>query len=108
MPFEARTLVPLGDHARAAHPAFDDAAEPELTLFDVAKDSLPTEGLAAALVRKSRRTIWLRLGPQDRDPGTFLVSLATSAARFGAAVVTLVLCGGNAGLVIGRVRLLDR
>ena len=101
MPFEARTLVPLGDHARAAHPAFDDAAEPELTLFDVAKDSLPTEGLAAALVRKSRRPIWLRLGPQDRDPGTFLVSLATSAARFGAAEVTLELMRAKPGPVYG-------
>src|SRR5215467_9033543 len=101
MPFEARALVPLGDHPQAAHPAFDDAAEPELTLFDVAEDSLPTEGLAAALVRKSRRPIWLRLGPQDRDPGTFLVSLATSAARFGAADVTLELMRAKPGPVYG-------
>src|SRR5215471_2913601 len=69
MPFEARALVPLGDRPQTVHPAFEDAAEPELTLFEVAEDSLPTEGLAAALVRKSRRPIWLRLGPQDRDPG---------------------------------------
>src|SRR5215469_3763962 len=101
MPFEARALVPLGDHPQAAHPAFDNAAEPELTLFDVAEDSLPTEGLAAALVRKSRRPIWLRLGPQDRDPGTFLVSLATSAARFGAANVTLELMRAKPGPVYG-------
>jgi len=89
MPFEARALVPLGDYPLAAYPAFADAAEPELTFFDVAEDSLPTEGLAAALVRRSRRPIWLRLGPQDRDPGTFLVSLANAAARLGAASVTL-------------------
>jgi DNA-binding SARP family transcriptional activator len=102
MPFEARALVPLGDHPQAVvHPTFDDAAEPELTLFDVAEDSLPTEGLAAALVRKSRRPIWLRLGPQDRDPGTFLVSLATSAARFGAANVTLDLMREKPGPVYG-------
>ncbi len=101
MPFEARALVPLGDHPQAVHPAFDDAAEPQLTLFDVAEDSLPTEGLAAALVRKSRRPIWLRLGPQDRDPGTFLVSLATSAARFGAANVTLELMRAKPGPVYG-------
>jgi DNA-binding SARP family transcriptional activator len=101
MPFEARALVPSGDHPQAAHPAFDDAAEPELTLFDAADDSLPTEGLAAALVRKSRRPIWLRLGPQDRDPGTFLVSLATSAARFGAANVTLELMRTKPGPVYG-------
>ncbi len=72
-----------------------------MTLFDVAEDSLPTEGLAAALVRKNRRPIWLRLGPQDRDPGTFLVSLATSAARLGAANVTLELMRAKPGPVYG-------
>jgi DNA-binding SARP family transcriptional activator len=101
VPFEARALVPLGDHPQATHPAFDAAAELELTLFDVEEDSLPTELLAAALVRKSRRPIWLRLGPQDRDPGTFLVSLAISAARFGAANVTLELMRAKPGPVYG-------
>src|SRR5262250_971375 len=101
MPFESRARVPLGDYPEAACPAFADAAKPELTFFDVAEDSLPTEGLAAALVRKSRRPIWLRLGPQDRDPGTFLVSLATSAARFGAANATLELMRAKPGPVYG-------
>lgn len=71
MPFEARALVPLGDHPPAVHPAFDDAAEPELTLFDVAEDSLPTEGLAAALVRRSRRPVWLRLARRIATPARF-------------------------------------
>ena len=101
MPFEARALVPLGDDPQAAHPAFVDAAEPKLTLFDVAEDSLPTEGLAAALVRRSRRPIWLRLGPQDRDPGTFLVSLANAAARLGAASESLELMRAKPGPVYG-------
>ena len=101
MPFEARALVPLGNDPQAAYPAFVDAAEPELTFFDVAEDSLPTEGLAAALVRKSRRPIWLRLGPQDRDPGTFLVSLANGAARLGAASVTLELMRAKPGPAYG-------
>ncbi len=101
VPFEARALVPWGDRPQSVHAAFDAAAEPESTLFDVAEDSLPTEGLAAALMRKSRRPIWLRLGPQDRDPGTFLVSLATSAARFGAANVTLELMRAKPGPIFG-------
>src|SRR5262250_3187813 len=101
MPFEARALVPLGDYPQAAYLAFADVAEPELTFFDAAEDSLPTEGLAAALVRKSRHPIWLRLGPQDRDPGTFLASLATSAARFGAANVTLELMRAKPGPIYG-------
>ena len=101
MPFEVRALVPLGDNPQAAYPAFADAAEPESTFFDVAEDSLPTEGLTAALVRKSRRPVWLRLGPQDRDPGTFLVSLANAAARRGAASVTLELMRAEPGPVYG-------
>ena len=98
---ETRTLVPSADHPRAAYPAFDDAAEPKLTFYDVAEDSLPTESLAAALVCKSRYPIWLRLGPQDRDPGTFLVSLATAAARFGAANETLEVMRAKPGPVYG-------
>jgi hypothetical protein len=101
VPVETRTLVPSADHPRAAYPAFDDAAEPKLTFYDVAEDSLPTESLAAALVRNSRYPIWLRLGPQDRDPGTFLVSLATAAARFGAANETLEVMRAKPGPVYG-------
>ena len=100
-PLEARALVPSADHPQVAYPAFDDAAEPQLTIYDVAEDSLPTEDLAAAFLRKGRRPIWLRLGPQDRDPGTFLVSLATAAARFGAASVTLELMRAKPGPVYG-------
>lgn len=101
MPLEARALVPSADHPQAAYLAFDDAAEPQLTIYDVAEDSLPTEDLAAAFLRKGRRPIWLRLGPQDRDPGTFLVSLATAAARFGAANVTSELMRAKPGPVYG-------
>ena len=101
MPLEARALVPSADHPQAAYLAFDDAAEPQLTIYDVAEDSLPTEDLAAAFLRKGRRPIWLRLGPQDRDPGTFLVSLATAAARFGAANVTSELMRAKPGPVCG-------
>jgi len=101
MPFEARALVPLGDYPQAAYLAFADVAEPELTFFDAAEDSLPTEGLAAALVRKSRRPIWLRLGTQDHDPGTFLVSLANAADRLGAAGESLELMRAKPGPVYG-------
>src|ERR1700733_8675977 len=69
MPLEARALVPSADHPQTAYLAFDDAAEPQLTIYDVAEDSLPTEDLAAAFLRKGRRPIWLRLGPQARDRG---------------------------------------
>src|SRR5260370_12477644 len=101
MSLEARARVPSADHPQAAYLACEGAPEPQLTIYDVAEDSLPTEGLAAAFLRKGRRPIWLRLGPQDRDPGTFLVSLATAAARFGAANVTLELMRAKPGPVYG-------
>jgi hypothetical protein len=40
-PLEARALVPSADHPQVAYPAFDDAAEPQLTIYDVAEDNCP-------------------------------------------------------------------
>ena len=71
MPLEARALVPSADHPQTAYLAFDDAAEPQLTIYDVAEDSLPTEDLAAAFLRKGRRPIWLRLGRRIATPARF-------------------------------------
>jgi DNA-binding SARP family transcriptional activator len=83
MPFEAKALVPSGNDPLAAHPAFDDAARHDLTLFGTSEGWLLTEGLASALSRQGRRPLWLRLGQQDRDPGTFLVSLTAAAQHSG-------------------------
>jgi DNA-binding SARP family transcriptional activator len=83
MPFEVKALVPSGTDPLAEHPAFDDAARHDLTLFDTPDGWLLTEGLASALSREGRRPLWLRLGQQDRDPGTFLVSLVTAAQHSG-------------------------
>ncbi len=81
MSFQVKALVPAGNDPRAAHPAFAAAARGKVTLLDAPEDYLLTEGLAAALRREGRRPLWLRLGPQDRDPGAFLVSLVTAAQR---------------------------
>ncbi|MGE5287363.1 MAG: hypothetical protein ACM3ML_09210 [Micromonosporaceae bacterium] len=104
MPVEARALVPSGDHSQAAYRAFDEAAEPKLTLFDVPGDCMPTEGLVAALTRKGRHPLWMRLGLRDGDPGSLLASLAIAAQRFGAANVTqdtLALMRSRPGPVYG-------
>ena len=62
-----------------------------------------TEGLASAFARMGRGPVWLRLGPEDRDPGTFLVSLATAAQRIGSGVgqSTLGLMRARPGPVFG-------
>src|SRR5260370_24931954 len=69
MLFQAKALVPAGNDPQAAHPVFDQAARDKVTLINAPEDYLLTEGLAATLSRAGRRPIWLRLGPQDRDPG---------------------------------------
>jgi hypothetical protein len=75
MPLEARARMPSTDHPQDAYPAFDDAAEPQLTIYDVAKDSLPTEGLAAALLRKGA---WVQgLLHADPDPEAFRYDAAS-------------------------------
>ena len=89
MSFEAKTLIPRGSDPEAVHRAFDDAAGGDLTILDAPPGHLLSEGLAAALARAGRRPLWLRLGPEDQDPGTFLMSLA-SAAGVSQALVQLM------------------
>jgi DNA-binding SARP family transcriptional activator len=62
-------------------PALDRAIEAALTLFDAPAGYLQTDGLAAELSEQGRPVIWLRLGPEDHDPATFLLSLIASAQR---------------------------
>ncbi len=81
MAFEVKALLPWGDDPQVTHRTFEDAARGTVTVLDAPDGYLLTEGLASALTRLGRRPVWLRLGPEDRDPGTFLVSLVTAARR---------------------------
>jgi DNA-binding SARP family transcriptional activator len=81
MPFEAKALPPRGNVPQATYHSFYDAAYGRATVLDAPDGYLLTEGLASALTRLGRRPVWLRLGAEDRDPGTFLVSLVTAARR---------------------------
>jgi hypothetical protein len=62
-----------------------------------------TEGLASALTGAGRVPLWLRLEPEDRDPATFLVSLAAAARRAGGDMgqATLKLMRARPGPVSG-------
>src|SRR6266516_1804364 len=81
MTFEAKTLVPLPCDPEAAHATFEDAASGSITLFEETAEFALTEGLALAFSGLGRHTLWLRLGPEDSDPATFLLSLVTAARR---------------------------
>ncbi len=81
MTFEAKTLVPLPCDPEAAHATFEDAASGSITLFEAPPGYALTEGLALAFSDLDRHPLWLRLGPEDSDPATFLLSLVTAARR---------------------------
>jgi DNA-binding SARP family transcriptional activator len=103
MTFEAKTLAPLRGHPDAANRTFQDAADGGITLVEAPAGYMLTEGLALALTRCGRHPVWLRLGPEDRDPATFLLSLVTAARRFqhNAGQATLELMKEQPGPVFG-------
>jgi DNA-binding SARP family transcriptional activator len=110
MPFIAKSAAPGEPHPAAAHWAFDQAAAGGLTLFAAPPGYLLTEGLFEALQRHGRQVLWVRLGPEDRDPGTFLLSMVAAVRRhhpgFGAS--TLELMRRQPGPVAGWRPLLGR
>jgi DNA-binding SARP family transcriptional activator len=103
MTFEAKTLVPLPCDPEAAHAAFEDAASGSITLFEAPAEFALTEGLALAFSGLDRHPLWLRLGPEDSDPATFLLSLVTAARRLhrDAGQATLKLMKEQPGPVFG-------
>jgi DNA-binding SARP family transcriptional activator len=103
MSFEAKTLVPSPCDPDAVNGAFEDAASGRITLLEAPAGCVLTEGLASAFTRLDRHPLWLRLGPEDRDPATFLLSLVTAARRFhrDAGLTTLRLMREQPGPVCG-------
>src|SRR5918999_4782262 len=81
MPFIAKSAAPVAPAPAARHWTFDRAALGGLTLFVARPGYLLSEGLFEALQRQGRPVIWVRLGPEDRDPGTFLRSLVAAVQR---------------------------
>ena len=103
MTFEPKVLIPLQGNPDAANEAFDDAAKGGTTLLEAPAGYILTEGLSLAFTRSDRRPLWLRLGPEDRDPATFLLSLVTAARRLrrDAGQATLELMARQPGPVFG-------
>jgi len=91
MSFAAKSAVPNNADTALRQPVLERAAEGGLTLFIAPAGYLLTDSLAAALADHGRSTLWLRLGPEDRDPAMFLTSFMASAQRLvpGVGVATL-------------------
>jgi DNA-binding SARP family transcriptional activator len=103
MPFIAKSAAPRESNSAAAHWTFDRAAAGGLTLFTAPPGYLLAEGLSDALRRQGRQTHWIRLGPEDRDPGTLLLSVLSAVQRQhpGFGLSTLELIRRRPGPVMG-------
>ena len=103
MPFEAKVLVPSPCDLDAVNGAFEDAASGMTTLLAAPPGYVLTEELASAFTRLNRHPLWLRVGPEDRDPATFLLSVVTAARRLhhDAGQATLRLMTEQPGPVFG-------
>ncbi|EFC80713.1 BTAD domain-containing putative transcriptional regulator [Parafrankia sp. EUN1f] len=76
-----KMLEPVAGQAVATHSVFTEAARGGVTILVAAPGSLLTEGLATALTEVGRRPVWLRLGVEDRDPATLLVTMVAAVRR---------------------------
>jgi len=81
MPLSAKSAIPRDRDPAAGHWTIDEAAGSGLTLFTAPPGYLLTEGLAAVFERRKRAMVWVRVGPEDGDPGMFLASLIAAAQR---------------------------
>jgi DNA-binding SARP family transcriptional activator len=81
MAFIAKSAAPVAPYPAARHWTFDRAALGGLTSFIAPPGYLLTEGLFEALQRQGRPVVWVRLGPEDHDPETFLRSLVAAVQR---------------------------
>jgi DNA-binding SARP family transcriptional activator len=103
MPFEAKVLVPSPCDLDAVNGAFEDAAGGMTTLLAAPPGYVLTEELASAFTRLNRHPLWLRVGQEDRDPATFLLSVVAAARRLhhDAGQATLRLMTEQPGPVFG-------
>jgi len=92
MLFAAKSAAPhTAGRAILRQSVLEQAASGGLTLFNAPAGYLLADSLAAAITERGRPLMWLRLGPEDGDPATCLVSLIASAQRLnpGIGAVTL-------------------
>lgn len=79
--FAAKSIAPLAGKEAISRPVLDQAAEAHITFFNTPPGYLLSESLKAALDDRGHPTLWLRIGSEDRDPATFMLSLIAAAQR---------------------------
>ncbi len=79
MSLTGKLIPPFPSSSGPAQPALEHALEGGTTLFAAPEGFVPTSRLAGLLQKEQSPAIWLRVGPEDRDPATLLISLARGA-----------------------------
>lgn len=77
----AKLVAPNALRRTLRHALLDQAVSSACTLFNAPAGYVLSESFAATLAEHGRPVVWLRLGYEDRDPGTFLISLIAAAQR---------------------------
>lgn len=90
--FLAKSAPPLNIPLGHTKPLLDWVAQPgAVTLFTTPPGYLLTESLAGLLAGRVPAQLWLRFGPEDRDPATLVLSFINASRRrdpkFGAAAL---------------------
>lgn len=80
MPFTPKFIAPRLAQKLPLLPALEQALAGGITVFTAPDGYLPTDNFAA-LHASSHPIIWVRLGPEDRDPAMLLVSLISAMQR---------------------------
>ena len=75
----AKSAIPLIKKGNVLWSRFDKTAIDGISIFTSSPGYLADEGLAEALIEDNRPILWLRLGHEDEDPATLLLSLIESA-----------------------------
>ncbi len=71
----AKFAAPHASNPGFHWPALENNTDHLITLFVSPPGYLYASSLADALKKRGRSLFWLRIGPEDRDPATFLLSL---------------------------------
>ena len=79
--FTAKSVSPLDKIGPYPYPLFDQAADRNLTLITAPPGYLLADSLVGTIVRRDRPLIWLRLGAEDSDPATLLLSIIFAVQR---------------------------
>jgi DNA-binding SARP family transcriptional activator len=79
--FTAKSVSPLDKIGPYPYPLFDQAAERKLTLITAPPGYLLADSLVGTIMRRDRPLIWLRLGAEDGDPATLLLSIIFAVQR---------------------------